>query len=62
MNLIHISLLILVLLFIVFKFYVKIKYKFWAYQPVFHHYNFLYWILPQGIINTELPRINKFCN
>ena len=35
---------------IVFRFYVKITYKFWAYQPVFHYYNLFYWIYPKGII------------
>jgi hypothetical protein len=47
---------------IIFRFYVKITYKFWAYQPVFHYYNLLYWIYPKGIINKELPESNKFCN
>ena len=47
---------------ILFKLYVKIKFGFWAYQPVFHRYNLLYWIYPCGIINKELPETNKFCN
>ena len=47
---------------IIFRFYVKITYKFWAYQPIFHYYNLLYWIYPKGIINRELPESNKFCN
>lgn len=50
------------IIIIVFRFYVKITYKFWAYQPVFHYYNLLYWIYPIGIINKELPESNKFCN
>lgn len=50
------------IIIIVFRFYVKITYKFWAYQPVFHYYNLLYWIYPIGIINRELPESNKFCN
>ena len=47
---------------IIFRFYVKITYKFWAYQPVFHYYNLFYWIYPIGIINKELPNSNKYCN
>ena len=49
-------------LWIFLKLYVKITYKFWAYQPVFHHYNILYWIYPCGIINEDLPKSNKYCN
>lgn len=47
---------------IVFRFYVKITYKFWAYQPVFHYYNLFYWIYPIGIVNKDLPESNKYCN
>jgi len=50
------------IIIIIFRLYVKITYKFWAYQPVFHYYNLLYWIYPIGIINKELPESNKFCN
>ena len=54
--------IIIVFFLILFKLYVKIKYKFWAYQPVFHYYNLLYWINPKGIINDDLPETNKYCN
>jgi hypothetical protein len=54
--------LIFLIIFILFKIYVKIKYKFWAYQPIFHYHNLLYWIYPIGIINKELPKTNKYCN
>lgn len=47
---------------IIFRFYVKLKYKFWAYQPVFHYYNILYWLYPVGIIDNNLPETNKYCN
>lgn len=47
---------------IIFRFYVKITYKFWAYQPVFHYYNLLYWIYPIGIVNKDVPESNKYCN
>lgn len=50
------------IILIIFRLYVKLTYKFWAYQPVFHYYNLLYWIYPIGIINKELPKSNKYCN
>ena len=53
---------IFIVLFIAFKFYIKVKFGFWAYQPVFHYYNLFYWIYPKGIINKELSETNKFCN
>lgn len=46
----------------IFKFYIKLKYKFWANQPVFHYYNILYWLYPVGIIDNNLPNANKYCN
>ena len=47
---------------ILFKLFIKYKFKFWAYQPVFHYYNLLYWVSSSGIINNDLPRPNKYCN
>jgi hypothetical protein len=55
-------LIIFLLIYIIFRFYIIKTYKFWAYQPVFHYYNLLYWIYKTGVINTELPESNKFCN
>jgi hypothetical protein len=59
---IHYILLGIFLLFITISLYIKIKFKFWSYQPVFHFYNLLYWIHPPGIINEYLPEFNKFTN
>ena len=61
MKLLYLLLIIFIIL-ILCKVYIKIKYKFWAYQPVFHHYDLWYWISQKGIINKELPDTNKFCN
>lgn len=55
-------LIIFFIITIVFRFYVKITYKFWAYQPVFHYYNLFYWIYPIGIVNKDVPESNKYCN
>jgi hypothetical protein len=35
--------------------YIRVKFGFWALQPVFHVYNLSYMIWPPGIINHELP-------
>ena len=64
-NIIHISYIFisLIALIILIKLYIKLKFKFWAYQPVFHYFNLFYWCMPSsGIINTELPRPNKYCD
>lgn len=47
---------------ILFFIYVKLKYQFWTLQPVFHFYDFNYYIKNTGIINTELPKKNKYTN
>ena len=52
----------IVLLYLCITAYIRITLKFWSYQPVFHYYNLYYWLRPPGIINKELPSINKFCN
>jgi len=41
---------------------IKIKFKFWALQPVFHIYDIRYMFFPPGIISHELPIENKYCN
>lgn len=52
--------LILLVLFIML--YIKIKFKFWAEQPVFHVYNINYMLFPPGIIDENLPKQNKYTN
>ena len=42
--------------------YIRVKFGFWALQPVFHVYNLTYFIWPPGIINHNLPETNKFTN
>ena len=51
---------ILIILFIYI--YIRLKYGFWALQPVFHIYDFYYMIFPPGIINHNLPNKNKYIN
>ena len=37
-------LMLVIILYLLFKLYIKFTYKFWAYQPVFHSYNLINWI------------------
>ena len=52
----------IILLVILFFMYVRIKYRFWALQPVFHFYDIYYWIVNVGIIRHELPEKNRYTN
>lgn len=54
--------LVLIIILVIFFTYIKIKYKFWSIQPVFHFYNILYLIKEIGIINIDLPCYNKYLN
>jgi len=40
--------------------YIRLKYRFWALQPVAHFYDVYYWFVDYGIIMIELPTKNKF--
>lgn len=51
-----------ILLIIIFFIYIRLKYLFWVIQPVFHFYDFHYWMRNVGIISNELPQKNKFTN
>jgi len=62
MNYIFYFVMLIMVTYIFFILYVKMKYHFWNMQPVFHYYNILYWISSNKIINEELPSINKYCN
>lgn len=53
---------IIIFVFLFYKIFLIINYKFWAYQPVFHKINLLYYIFPNHIINNELPKITRYCN
>jgi len=55
--------LISILLCIVsFFIYVRLKFKFWALQPVFHFYDIHYWFINIGVINHYLPEKNRYVN
>jgi hypothetical protein len=42
--------------------YIKIKFRFWSIQPVFHIYDFHYYLSRPGIIHDDLPIKNRYCN
>ena len=42
--------------------YIRLKFGFWAIQPVFHIYDIKYMINPPGIIDDYLPDKNKYTN
>jgi hypothetical protein len=42
--------------------YIRIKFQFWALQPVFHLYDLHHWLNPNRIIVETIPKINKYVN
>jgi len=52
----------IILLIILFFLYIRIRYQFWALQPVFHFYDLYYWFVNVGIIRHELPEKNRYTN
>ncbi len=54
------ALLGVVIIYLLFYAFIKIKFRFWADQPIFHLYNLFYWIWPCGIIQHGLPPKTKF--
>jgi predicted GNAT family acetyltransferase len=51
----------ILILFIIFI-YIRLKFGFWALQPVYHIYDINYMLKPPGIIDESLPNKNKFTN
>jgi len=50
-----------IIIFIVYL-YIRLKFGFWALQPVFHIYDVGYMIRAPGIIHDTLPEKNKYTN
>lgn len=46
--------------FILIAIYIRVKFKFWAIQPVFHLYDLNHWMFPNRIIQNELPSVNAY--
>lgn len=47
-------------LILILFYYIKKRYGFWYYQPVFHLYDVHYFLLSKSIIQINLPRKNHF--
>ena len=52
----------ILIVFLLVYIYIRFKYGFWFYQPVFHIYDFKYYLFPPGIIDHNLPDKNKYTN
>ena len=52
----------IMLLLVLFFIFIRIKYRFWAVQPVYHFYDVYYWFFNVGIIRHELPEKNRYTN
>ena len=52
----------IILLIIIFFIIIRIKFRFWAVQPVYHFYDVYYWFFNVGIIRHELPDKNRYTN
>lgn len=55
-------LLFILIVYIILRAYIKIKYKFWYIQPVFHIYDIFNWIVSNSIIDLSQPEVNKYTN
>ena len=55
----YILLLIIIIVFLIYII-LRVKFNFWAIQPVFHTYDIHHWLNPAHVINTNLPKINKY--
>lgn len=52
----------LLLSLLLFTLYIRVKYGFWAVQPVFHGYDFHYMFCKNRVIQENLPEKNKYTN
>jgi len=51
-----------ILVIFIIYIYIRLKFGFWAIQPVFHIYDIGYMLKAPGIINEHLPEKNKYTN
>lgn len=49
-----------IFLYVLICIYIKVRFQFWSIQPVFHVYDFFYWIYPRGVVQRDLPLFNKY--
>ena len=53
---------VFIIIYLILKAFIKIKFHFWSLQPVFHIYDIHHWLRPNKIICNDLPEMNKFVN
>ena len=53
-------LLVIIVIVIIIMAVIRLKFKFWAIQPVFHIYDLHHWLTPNHVIDTSPPKINKY--
>ena len=51
-----------ILIILIIYAYIRLKFGFWAIQPVFHVYDISYMFKAPGIIDDSLPTKNKYTN
>ena len=51
-----------ILIIVIVHIFIRLKFGFWAVQPVFHIYDIGYMIKAPGIINEYMPEKNKYTN
>ena len=51
---------IILSLYMLFFAYIKLFHRFWSIQPVFHVYNIYYWLIYNGLIESEQPPPTKY--
>lgn len=59
---IYYFIILIIILLLCLRAYIRIKHGFWAVQPVVHSYDLFKLFYKSGIINKELPEINKYCD
>lgn len=52
----------IIMLYLIFRLYLKIFHPFWSIQPVYHFYDIHYSLYEPSIINSHMPIINKYVN
>jgi len=62
MNLLNIILFGIISIILIIIVVVKLRFRFWADQPVFHLYDISYYLFYSGIINKSLPEKTRYTN
>lgn len=62
MYIITYTILAIFCLYLILKAFVKIKFRFWSAQPVFHIYDLHHWLRPNHIVESDVPNIDKYVN